>query len=86
MPAGHWEKRKKKVMGCGRFGLRDLTKTYRNHVAQAKIAYSLTAAFKCRNYGSQVLQLAIPTTTSMWFFIIFHLFFLLLFLACITHF
>lgn len=39
-------------MGCGIFGLRGLTKTYRNYVAQAKIAYSLTAAYKCRNCRS----------------------------------
>jgi len=69
-------KRKKIVMGSRRFGLKDLTKTYRNYLAQAKTVYSLRAAFKCINYGSQVLQLAVPPTTSMCFFITFHLFIL----------
>lgn len=75
MTAGHSDKGKKLVMGGGRFELRDLPKTCSNYVTQEKIAYSLSAAFKCRNYGSQVLQLAILiTTTSMLFLITFHLF------------
>lgn len=64
-------------MKCRTLGLRDLTNKYRKYVAQAKkniVIYHLAAAFKCINYGSQVLQLAIPTPHFCVIFITLHLF------------